>query len=122
MPAPGGTRWQGYLERCVQIKGALACCVFDLHSGKPLASSGQMPSAERMAQQGAGLLAAAADSCRALGLGSGMPTLTMSTTAHHMLLHPVPGHPGVVAHLVLLAGAANVALARMQLERIEAPN
>jgi hypothetical protein len=45
----------------------------------------------------------------------------VSTPSHHLLLRPVPGHPGVALHLVLLATGANLTLARMQLDRIEVP-
>ncbi len=67
------------------------------------------------------MLAAMGDSARALGLGSGRTEAAVSTSGHHLLLRPVPGHPGVALHLVLLASTGNLTLARMQLERIEAP-
>jgi len=121
MPTPGGTRWQSYAERCMAIKGAVAACVFDIHSMQPLASSGGPPSADRLAQQGTAMLAAVADSARALGIGSGHQDLAVSTASHHLLLRPVPGHPGVALHLVLAGSSGNLTLARMQLERIEPP-
>jgi hypothetical protein len=121
MPAAGGTRWQPYVDRCAAIKGTVAACVFDTHSMQPLASSGGPPAADRLAQQGAALLAAMADAARSLGLGPGRAEAAVSTSGHHLLLRPVPGHPGVALHLVLLASTGNLTLARMQLERIEAP-
>lgn len=121
MPLPGGTRWQAYVERCAAIKGALACCVFDTHTMQPLASAGGPPSADRLAQQGAAILSSVADSTRALGLGAGQSEASVSTATHHLLLRPVPGHPGVALHLMLLASGANLTLARMQLDRIEVP-
>lgn len=121
MPLPGGTRWQDYAERCAAIKGCIGACVFDLHTVQPLASSGAGPASERLAQQGATLLKALTEATRALGLGSTPPDTAISTTAHHLLLHPVPGHPGVAAHLVLSADDGNLVLARRQLERIEPP-
>ncbi|MFO1293100.1 MAG: hypothetical protein U1F07_08500 [Rubrivivax sp.] len=122
MPVPGATSWQHYVERCAAIKGALAVCVFDLHSKLPLAACGGPPAAARLAEQGATMLAAAADALRALGLGSSREELAVSTVDHHLLLRPVPGHPGVALQLVLAAGPANPMLARMQLERIEPPH
>ena len=119
---PGATSWQHYVERCAAIKGALAVCVFDLHSKLPLAACGGPPAAARLAEQGATMLAAAADALRALGLGSSREELAVSTVDHHLLLRPVPGHPGVALQLVLAAGPANPMLARMQLERIEPPH
>jgi hypothetical protein len=121
MPSPGGTSWQDYVDRCMAIKGTVACCVFDIHGAKPLAHAGVAPSAERLAHQGANLLTSALDGSRALGLGSSQPELSLSTSGHHLILRPVPGHPGVAVHMVLLASAGNLTLARMQLERVEAP-
>jgi len=121
MPTPGGTRWQSYAERCAAIKGAVAACVFDIHSMQPLAAVGGPPSSDRLAQQGTAMLAAVADSARALGVGAGHQDVTVSTASHHLLLRPVSGHPGVALHLVLAASASNLTLARMQLERVEPP-
>jgi hypothetical protein len=121
MPMPGQTRWQDYVDRCLAIKGALSGCVFDLHSMLPLAQAGSAPAADRLAQQGTALLSTMADATRALGLGSARPEATVSTPTHHLLLRPVPGHPGVAVHLVLSAAEANLTLARRQLERIEPP-
>ena len=86
-----------------------------------MASAGGAPPAERMAQQGAALLAAMNDASRALGLGPARAEAAISTANHHLLLRPVPGHPGVALHLVLLASGSNLMLARMQLERVEPP-
>ncbi len=121
MPVPGATTWQIYVERCALIKGSVSCCVFDTHSLQVLASAGGPPTADRMAHQGATLLNAMNDASRALGLGPARAEASISTSNHHLLLRPVPGHPGVALHLVLQASASNLTLARMQLERVEAP-
>lgn len=122
MPKPGGTRWQAYAERCAALKGALACCVFDVHSMQPLASAGGPPAAERLAQQGAAMLGAIGGAARALGVGAERHEIAVSTASHHLLLRPVPGHPGVALHLVLLASGTNLMLARMQLDRVDVPD
>ena len=122
MPKVGGTTgWQAYADRCRLIKGAVACCVFDLHTSQPLAAAGGPPSAERLAQQGAVLLAQMNDASRALGLGQARAEASVSSSSHHLILRPVPGHPGVALHLVVSATTGNLTLARMQLERIEPP-
>jgi hypothetical protein len=110
-----------YVDRCALIKGTMSACVFDLHSMQVMAASGGPPSADRLAQQGAALLSAMNDASRALGLGPASAEATISTTSHHLMLRPIPGHPGVALHLVLLASASNPTLARMQLERVEPP-
>ena len=121
MPVPGGTRWQSYADRCALIKGTMSCCVFDMHSSQSLASAGGPPAAERLALQGSALLATMGDAARALGLGQAKAEAAISTGGHHLLIRPVPGHPGVAIFLVILASAGNLTLARMQLERIESP-
>jgi hypothetical protein len=121
MPVPGGTQWGGYVERVVMLKGAVSCCVFDVHTLQTRAHAGNLPSGERLAQQGAQLLFAMADAARALGLGTGRTEAAITTGAHHLVLRPVPGHPGVALHLVLEAAATNLTLARMQLERVDSP-
>ena len=61
------------------------------------------------------------DATRALGLGPARAEASITTTSHHLLLRPVQGHPGVAVHIVVSATTGNLTLARMQLERIEAP-
>ena len=121
LPVPGGTLWQAYADRCALIKGTQSACVFDTHSMQVMAHAGGAPAAERLAQQGAALLSAMNDASRALGLGPARAEASITTTSHHLLLRPVPGHPGVALHLVLLTSASNLTLARMQLERVEPP-
>ena len=121
MPVPGAVRWQAYVDRCAAIKGAVAACAFDRHTMSPLAYSGSGPAPERLAQQGTALLEGMNDAGRALGMGSVLQEATVSTATHHLLLRPVPGHPGIVLHLVLTAADAHLVLARMQLDRIEPP-
>ena len=122
MPLPGAARWQTYVDRCALIKGVVSCCVFDTHTLHAMASVGGPPTADRLAQQGAALQSAMNDASRALGLGPARAEASISTNSHHLLLRPVPGHPGVALHLVLLASISNLTLARMQLERVEPPH
>ena len=121
LPTPGATRWQDYADRCAAIKGALSCCIFDLHSMLPLAHAGSTPAPDRLAQHGVSMLSSMADATRALGLGSARPEAAVSTPTHHLLLRPVPGHPGAAVHLVLSAAEGNLTLARRQLERVAPP-
>lgn len=122
MPRVGGTTgWKAYADRCLLIKGAVASCVFDLHTAQPLAAAGGPPSAERLAQHGAVLLGQMSDASRALGVGQSRSEASVTTASHHLILRPVPGHPGVALHLVVSATTGNLTLARMQLERIEPP-
>ena len=125
MPAPGSANWQAYITRCAAIHGVIGCCVFDTHTVALLAHGGHGPSAQRLAQQGALLLADMQDTARALGLGQGQaatrPEAVINTGAYHLMLRHVAGHPGIALHLVLQAPQASVTLVRMQLDRIEPP-
>lgn len=120
MPVPGSARWDDYAQRCLGVKGALLACVFDVPTLGPLAQAGHGAAPERMARQGALLLAAIGDAARALGLPATRPEAAVSTGSHHLLLRPVSRHPGIALHLVL-EGSANLTLARMQLERVAPP-
>lgn len=124
-PPPTGTaaRWADYAQRCFAIKGVVACCVFDLRSQLPLAHVGEsQPSAERLAIQGGLLMDGMANAGEALGAGETLPEAAISFGSRHLLLRPVPGHGGVVLHLVLQASTNNLTLARMQLDRVAPPN
>jgi hypothetical protein len=121
MPQAGATPWQAYADQCALIPGSLSCCIFDRHSMKALAHAGAAPPADRLAQQGSLLLVTMENSARALGLGDTEQEASISTSAYHLLLRPVPGHPGVAVHLVLSASTTKLVLARMQLERIAPP-
>jgi hypothetical protein len=122
LASAAAVRWADYALRCAAIKGVTSCCVFDLSSQLPLAQAGGAPPAERLAIQGGLLLDAMADAARTLGLGSTPPEAVITVGHQHLLLRPVPGHAGVVLHLVLQASANNLTLARMQLERVTVSN
>lgn len=114
-------RWSDYAHRCAAIKGVVSVCVFDLRTQAALAHAGGLPSAERLALQGGLLLDAMSNAAEALHLGHAPPEAAITIGQQHLVLRPVPGHPGVVLHLVLQASANNLTLARMQLERVAAP-
>jgi hypothetical protein len=117
---PAG-HWTDYALRCAAIKGVVSCCVFDVASQRPLAHAGGAPAPERMALHGGLLLGAIADAGRGLGLGAAPPDAAISIGGLHLLLRQVPGHPGVVLHMLLQASTNNLVLARVQLERVPAP-
>jgi hypothetical protein len=115
-----GNPWQAYVDSCGLLKGAIACCALDTLAMHPLAYSGPAAKATTLAEQGAKLLKAMAEATQAVGLSAVPSDGSVTAAGHHLLVRPVPGHPGVAVHL-LLAGTANLTLARMQLERISPP-
>lgn len=112
-------RWQDYLQACQAIKGLVSACVFDFRSARSLAHSGARPDADKLVTQGMRLFSALAETGRHLGLGPSQPDAAVTLTSHHLLLHPLPGHPGILLHAVLDASVANLTLARMQLQRVD---
>jgi hypothetical protein len=102
------------------VKGVVGCCVFDMGTRRALAHSGQI-APELLAMHGTLLMQVMAESAVALGMSPAPPEAAITFGSQHLLLKPVPGHDGVVLHLVLQASASNLTLARMQLERVVAP-
>jgi hypothetical protein len=125
-PAPATpSRWDDYAQRCAAVRGVVSCCVFDLPSQQPLAQAGGPPGAQALALRGSQLLQSLSDAAHGIGLALGpgmvLPEAAISFGTQHLLLRPVPGHPGVVLHLVLQASSANLTLARLQLDRVPLP-
>lgn len=128
VPASGTTpsaqsaqaRWQAYLNKCTAMKGLISACVVDFRAERALAHVGGRPAPDKLADQAAMLFAVMAEASRALGLGHAQPDASITLTGHHLVLHPLPGHPGTLLFAVLDASVANLVLARMQLQRIDA--
>ncbi|MBI3154531.1 MAG: hypothetical protein HYZ20_03910 [Burkholderiales bacterium] len=112
--------WERYISACHAIRGLVSACVFDLRNAQPLAHTGGRPDPERLVAQGMVLYATMAESGRALGLGGSQPDATITLTQHILLLHPLPGHPGIALHAVLDGSIADPTLARAQLRRVDA--
>jgi hypothetical protein len=126
MPAPQAApadlkpgRWDDYLRACMGIKGLVSACIFDFRTARTLAHHGSKPETDKLLQQGLHLFGTLAESSRHLGLGPAQPDAAITLTGHHLLLHPLPGHPGIILHAVLDAQIANLTLARMQLQRVD---
>jgi hypothetical protein len=115
--------WRTYATRCSGLKGVVSACVFDIRLMVPLASMGNTATPERLAQQGAALLSVMNEAPRALGMSTGASGAegVVTVAGYHLLVRPVPGHPGVAVHLVLTAGPGAATLALMQLERVPSP-
>lgn len=122
--APASTvaqRWSDYAHRCAGIKGVVSVCIFDMRTQMALAHAGGLPSGERLTLQGTLLLDAIGNAAHSLNLGNAAAEAAITIGQQHLVLRPVPGHPGVVLHLVLQASANNLTLARMQLDRVAVP-
>lgn len=111
--------WRDYIRECAVIPGMVSCCVFELASQRPLAHAGTRPGAAALAARGATLYENLCATGRALGLKPGEPDLALTLAEHHLLLHPLEHHPGLLLHAVLDAHVANLTLVRMKLHRLD---
>jgi hypothetical protein len=113
----------GVLERYVQqlgeLTGMVSVCVFELATGRDVAHAGASPAASELGEHGAELVASITSTCRALGLGHAIPEAAITLGAHHLVLRPLPKHPGLALHAVLDKTHANLTLARLQIGRMD---
>jgi hypothetical protein len=111
--------WQDYVRRCVEIPGMISCCVFELATQRTLAHAGARPGPATLATQGASLHQGLLEAAKALGLPAGPPDVSVTFSAHHLILRGIPGQPALALHAVLDSHAANLMLVRMKLQRID---
>ncbi len=108
-----------YVHQVCELNGVVGCCVFDIGSGLPVASSGSGAPPAELARQGRALLSAMGSSSRALGLGHTLPDAAITLGSHHLLLRSVDKHSGMALITVLDRTNANLTLARLQIERLD---
>ncbi|HUP09090.1 MAG TPA: hypothetical protein VMU47_18155 [Caldimonas sp.] len=108
-----------YVRQVGDLTGVVACCVFEIDSGRPIAHAGSSPAANDLGQRGMELLSAMTAGGRQLGFGQAVPEAAITLASHHLLLRPVPNHPGLALHAVLDKASANLTLARLQVLRMD---
>ena len=109
-----------YVQQLSELTGMVSVCVFELATGRDVAHAGASPAAADLGNHGAELIASITSTCRALGLGHAIPDAAITLGAHHLVLRPVPKHPGLALHAVLDKTHANLTLARLQIGRMDA--
>lgn len=109
-----------YVHQLSELTGMVSVCVLELSSGRPVAHAGASPGPADLATAGTELLASISGTCRQLGLGHALPDAAITLGAHHLLLRGVPKHPGLALHAVLDKSHANLTLARLQVQRMDA--
>ena len=114
-----GVNWVEYVHRCASLKGMVSCEVFDRSSGRVLAHVGGRSSAELVHALAERVMATAGEVGSMLGIGPLVSDCQISYAAHHVLLHAVPSHPGIVLYAVLDATLGNLPLVRTQLQRLD---
>ena len=109
-----------YVHQLAELAGMVSCCVFDVASGLEIVHAGARPDPAELARHGSSLLGAMGATSRTLGLGHAVPDAAITLGAHHLLLRAVPRHPGLALHAVLDKTHANLTLARLQVQRMDA--
>jgi hypothetical protein len=110
---------QRYVQRVSELNGMIACCLFDMATGREILYAGAGPGGAELASNGSELLASLIATSRTMGLGHAIPEAAITLASHHLLLRPVPRHPGVGLHAVLDKTQANLTLARLQVLRLD---
>lgn len=118
-PAAGNIL-ERYVQQLSELGGMVSVCIFELSTGRDVAHAGASPAPDQLGQHGAELVASITATCRVLGLGHAIPEAAITLGAHHLLLRPVPRHPHLALHAVLDKSHANLTLARLQVQRIDA--
>lgn len=109
-----------YVHQLSELPGMVSCCIFDVASGLEVTHAGASPGAADLAMHGKALLAGMGASSRSMGLGHTLPEAAITLGSHHLLLRAVPGHPGLALHAALDKTNANLTLARLQVQRMDA--
>jgi hypothetical protein len=109
-----------YIHQLSRLTGMVSCCLFDVATGRDLMHAGASPGPVELAEHGAELMAAMLSTSRTLGLGHALPDAAITLGAHHLVLRAVPKHPGMALHAVLDKTHANLTLARLQIQRMDA--
>ena len=108
-----------YVRQINELAGVIGCTVFDAATGQRVVYAGTGPSAANLAAQGAELMSAILKAGAALDLGRALPEAAITLDSHHLVLRPVPRHPGLALHAVLDMSKANLTLVRLQILRMD---
>jgi hypothetical protein len=108
-----------YVEQVLKLAGVISVCVFDSTSQRSVAHGGARPGPAMLAIQGATVLAAISEAARKLGLAASLPAASITLTAHHLILHPLPRPAGLVLHAVIDKTRVNLTTARLQIQRLD---
>lgn len=108
-----------YVSRLMKLNGMIAVCVFDRGTAQALAHAGQRLAPTALATRGHALMQACLESGRAMSMPIGGPEAAVTLDAHHLVLHPLPRHSQLMLIAVLDKSAANLVLARLQIQRLD---
>lgn len=117
-PAPDAPL-ERYLHDLSLLAGVVSVCAFDIATARPVGHAGSRPGPDDLARHGTALLAAVMSASGALGLGASVPECSVTLGQHHLLLRPLPAHPGMALHVVLDKPQATLALVQVQLRRLD---
>lgn len=110
---------QDYVARLLKLNGMVDACVFDRGDARALAHAGRVFAPAALAARGHALMQGCLDAGRALAMPLTGPEAAITLGAHHLVLHPLPRHPELMLLAVLDKNAANLTLARLQIQRLD---
>ena len=108
-----------YVQQVHKLNGMLDACVFEASNGRSLAHAGSAPDPDTLGSVGSGLIASITRAALRLQLTAELPDAAITLDARHLILRPVPRHPGLILHAVLDKEHANLTLARLQIQRLD---
>ena len=108
-----------YVQQVHKLNGVLDACVFESSSGRSLAHAGSATDADTLGSVGSGLIASMTRAALRLQLTADAPEAAITLDARHVILRPLPRHPGFALHAVLDKKHANLTLARLQIQRLD---
>ncbi len=117
--APAQSLLQRYARRCLEVRGMISCCVFELQSQRTLGFAGARPGPAALATQGAAMHVMMTNGARTLGMGAAPPEAAITLADHYLVLRPLPQRPGVLLHAVIDRSATPLAAALQQLEALD---
>ena len=118
-PSSASAPLERYLHDVGHLAGVVSAGAFDIATGRSLGHAGARPGPDDLARHGQAIVGTVMSASRAMGLGAVVPDMTVTLGQHHLLLRPMPGHPGVALHLVLDKPHATLALVMAQLRKLD---
>lgn len=108
-----------YVARIMKLNGMVDACVFERSEAMAVAHAGKVFAPMALAARGHALMQSCLETGRALAMPLTGPEAAITLGAHHLVLHPLPRHPQLMLVAVLDKMAANLTLARLQIQRLD---
>jgi hypothetical protein len=119
--SPQAAALQSYIDRCAELKGLIACTVFDIAQQRSLvhfAPPSQAAPVATLVAQGLRLLGTVSEVAQTLNMGSGTIDLATTVSGQHLVAKSFNHSPNWGFH-ALFDRSTNLTLVRLQLQRLD---